>query len=237
MSNYELVFTPASQISIAWFLLVVFLVIGSSILGVYSSSRRLGYRASRRTWGIVLAWLLYLGICTFVVESGFLQDQVLPRLPIFFAALMLLTVAFVLSPWGRQLALGVPLGYLVFFQAFRLPLELVLHSWAAQGTVPLTMTWTGANWDILSGLIAIIVLPLIERWRQAAWVANILGFLLLLNVIRVAIFSAPLPFSWNVIPPLQLAFHSPYFLIGPVCVCGALAGHLILTMSLLKKSK
>jgi len=45
--------------------------------------------------------------------------------------------------------------------------------------------------------------------------------------------SAPLSFAWHVSPPLLLPFHFPYFFIVPVCVGGALAGHIILTRALL----
>ncbi len=30
--------------------------------------------------------------------------------------------------------------------------------------------------------------------------------------------SSPLPIGWNVNPPLLMALHLPYALIGPVCV-------------------
>lgn len=47
---------------------------------------------------------------------------------------------------------------------------------------------------------------------------------------RVAIMSSPLPFAWGPQPPpLLLALHLPYALIGPVCVGGALFGHVVLT--------
>jgi hypothetical protein len=45
----------------------------------------------------------------------------------------------------------------------------------------------------------------------------------------------PLPFAWGVQPPLQLVMYLPYALIGPVCVAGALAGHVILTRALLSR--
>jgi hypothetical protein len=54
---------------------------------------------------------------------------------------------------------------------------------------------------------------------RAAQVFNAAGFLLLLNVMRLAIMSSP---------HLQLMMHLPYAWIGSVCVTGALAGHLIL---------
>jgi hypothetical protein len=56
-----------------------------------------------------------------------------------------------------------------------------------------------------------------------------------LNVMRVVVLSSPLPFGWNVSPPLLLAFHLPYALIAPVCVGGALFGHIVLTRALIKQ--
>jgi putative effector of murein hydrolase len=53
------------------------------------------------------------------------------------------------------------------------------------------------------------------------------------NVMRVAVMSSPLPFAWQVSPPLRLIFQLPFAFIVPVCVGGALAGHIILTRALL----
>jgi hypothetical protein len=118
---------------------------------------------------------------------------------------------------------------------FRLPLELVLHTWVRQGVIPETMTWTGSNWDILSGIAALLLAPLSGRFKAAAWAGNIIGCVLLLNVGRIAILSAPVPFGWHdVTPKLLLPFHLPYALVIPVCVGGALAGHIILTRALLR---
>ena len=38
-------------------------------------------------------------------------------------------------------------------------------------------------------------------------------------------------------PPLLLALHLPYMLIGPVCVGGALLGHIVLTRRLLQTGR
>jgi hypothetical protein len=108
----------------------------------------------------------------------------------------------------------------------------VLHNWAAQGTIPETMTWSGQNWDIVSGVVALAAAPWTGRHRALAWTANLVGAGLLLNVMRVAVMSPPVPFGWGVTPPLLLAWYLPYALIGPVAVGGALAGHIILTRAL-----
>jgi hypothetical protein len=81
--------------------------------------------------------------------------------------------------------------------------------------------------------VTLVVFPWADRYRAVAWFANVVGAFLLLNVMRVALFSSPVPFGWNVTPPLLLAHHLPYALIAPVCVAGALLGHIVLTRALL----
>jgi hypothetical protein len=133
---------------------------------------------------------------------------------------------------GRWWATGLPISVLVAFQGFRLPLEIVLHWWVEDGTIPQTMTWTGSNLDVISGIVAIGAAPFARR-RAVAWLANLVGIVLLANVARVALLSSPVPFGWNVSPPLMLAMHLPYAWIVPICVAGALCGHIVLTRALL----
>ena len=83
--------------------------------------------------------------------------------------------------------------------------------------------------------VALLAAPFATRRRGIAWGANVVGLLLLLNVMRVAILSSPFPFGWGQQPPLLLAWHLPYALIGPECVGGALFGHLVLTRALLRR--
>ena len=167
------------------------------------------------------------------VASGTLAASPMPRIPMFFFAINAAAAVFAFSPAGTWLARGLPVAALVAFQAFRLPLELVLHWWVVERAIPETMTWTGSNLDIISGIVAIIAAPFASRSRAVAWTANIIGIVLLINVGRVATLSSPLPFAWPVTPPLQLVLHLPYAWIGSVCVAGALAGHVVLTRALL----
>ncbi|HLL52759.1 MAG TPA: hypothetical protein VK447_04375, partial [Myxococcaceae bacterium] len=104
-----------------------------------------------------------------------------------------------------------------------------------QGTIPETMTWSGQNLDIITGAVALLAAPFADKSRAAAWIANVVGAALLLNVARVATLSSPLPFAWDVEPKLRLVEHLPYAWIGSVCVAGALAGHVILTRALLAR--
>jgi hypothetical protein len=95
------------------------------------------------------------------------------------------------------------------------------------------MTWTGRNWDIASGVLALVAAPLCKRSMAWAWLANGVGLALLANVVRVVILSSPVPFGWPVSPKLELIYHVPYALIAPVCIGGALIGHIALTRALL----
>lgn len=220
-------FIPASAPSLAAFMVVVVAVIAALLWALQHS-----YRSGRVTVLAAIILALWLGAQALLVASGRMSSLPLNGLSFFFGPILVIWTGLALSPVGRRLATAVPLAALVAFQAFRLPLELVLHAWVAQGTIPQTMTWSGQNWDIVSGLAALVCAPLAVRHRLAARVANIVGFALLLNVMRVAILSSPVPFGWGVQPPLLLAFHLPYALIGPVCVGGALFGHLVLTRAL-----
>ena len=223
-------FHPASTGSVAAFVAIVAAVIVALLWGVHRS-----YRSSKAVLIAAAFLVVWLGALAAVVASGKMPALPMSGLPFFFGSILLVCVGLGLSPVGARLAAGVPLAALVGFHAFRLPLELVLHEWAAQGTIPGTMTWTGQNWDIVSGIAALVCAPLAGRYPAAARFANIVGFALLLNVMRVAIMSSPFPFGWGQQPPLLLGLHLPYALIGPVCVGGALFGHVVLTRRLWQK--
>lgn len=229
---------PASPISVAAFLIIVLFVIAAFVAGTYVAARRDGDASSARAatmrFSVSLAvWLLAFSL---FVSSRAIDAHLFPLIPITFLTLNLIAVGYALSSAGRRLAMNLPLQALVGFQAFRLPLELVLHSWAAQGTIPMAMTWTGANLDIASGITAAALAPFAAR-PAVAWVVNVIGFALLLNVGRVAMMSSPLPFAWDVQPKLLLIAELPYALIAPVCVAGALVGHIVLTRRLLRKGE
>ena len=223
-------FHPASAGSLAVFVAIVVAVVVAFLWAVHRS-----YRTGKAVALAGLALAVWLGGLSALIASGRMTGLPLGGLPFFFAPILLIGLGAGLSPFGGKLAAGVPLVALVGFQAFRLPLELVLHSWAAQGVVPGTMTWTGQNWDIISGITALVCMPLAARHQIPARDANIVGLALLVNVMRVAILSSPVPFGWGQQPPLLLALHLPYAFIGPVCVGGALFGHVVLTRALWKR--
>src|SRR5436190_12168635 len=65
------------------------------------------------------------------------------------AAPILLALAVAFSGLGRRIAATASFAAIVGMQAFRLPLELLMHRAAATGLMPVQMSYTGWNFDII----------------------------------------------------------------------------------------
>lgn len=215
------------------FLSVVAFVVAALVAGVVWAGRRRGEpraRVGRRALAVAVGAALWLGVTALFAESELMRRPgPPPPLMIFFAASMAVALGVALSPLGRQLA-RLPLAALVGFQVFRLPLELVLHEWHAQGVIPVQMTFEGHNFDIVTGVLAGALLlwaRLGDPPRAAYVVVNAVGLALLSAVATIAVLSAPLPIKAYDTPDLLLALHAPYAWIVPFCVGGALAGHVV----------
>ena len=217
------------------FLLVVAFVIACWVVGnARAASPGSGAQRASRAGVAAAVWLVLSALPTL---TGLLAEDggIIPP-PVAFAAFLAVSLAVSLGRWGRDLALAVPLWALVGFQGFRLPLELVLHAWAEAGVAPPQMTWTGQNWDILAGAVALLAVPLVRRRAAFAWVPTVFGSVLLLNVIRVVMRSVPGPLQ--AFPdPVLLPFRFPHVWIGSVCVVGAVVGHVVAFRALALKGE
>ena len=185
----------------------------------------------------VLGWLAFTGL---LGASGYFAH--FERLPPPLLLLMLPTLGFPLmlglSRTGRALGSRLPLALLVLFHAFRFPLELVMHRAAAEGTMPPQMTYTGLNFDIVTGITALVVggLALFGRapqWLLMAW--NALGSLLLAAIIVIAVASLP---QFQAFGPEASRVNTwvayfPFVWLPAGLVSGALLGHVILWRRLL----
>lgn len=222
----HLLFHPADSTS-----LLIFNVF-SALMALLISMAFLKAKVPAR---FLIIFFCVTSVFSYLAIVGLIRDFTIPVIPIFFTTLIAMSFVFsALSP-GKMLAKRFSLPALVAFQSFRFPLELILHHWSTTRVIPETMTWTGQNFDILSGLLALMLCPFISRYRSLAWCYQIVAFGLLLNVLRVALMSMPLPFSWGLENPLQLAMHFPYVLIGPLFVWPALFGHLVIFRKLLNR--
>ena len=147
-------------------------------------------------------------------------------------AAVVLSVGLGVSPVGRRLAAGLPLAVLVGVQGFRLPLELLMHRAYEDGLMPVQMSYSGLNFDIVTGITALIVGALLATGRAGvptarAW--NVMGTLLLVNIISIALLSAPTP--WRVFrdgPANVWITTVPYVWLPTVMVAFAILGHIVI---------
>ena len=118
-----------------------------------------------------------------------------PPFMLMMAALLVLTLAIALGGVGRRITDNASFAVLIGIQAFRLPLELVMHEAARQGIMPAQMSYSGWNFDIATGALAIPIALAAAAGRAPRWLIlgwNLLGLLLLINIVTIAIVSTPL---------------------------------------------
>jgi energy-converting hydrogenase Eha subunit A len=174
---------------------------------------------------------LWLAVVSWLALSGLLGrfDLRPPPMALWFAATLLGPLALALSPYGRRLALALPLGALVGFQAFRLPLELLMHQAAADGIMPVIMSYSGYNFDIVTGITALVLGVAFTRWdvpRSLVIAWNFLGLGLLVVIGTVAFSASPIFLAFGPENVNVWVTSFPYSTMS-VMVGAALFGHVL----------
>lgn len=177
-------------------------------------------------------WLASTGV---LAHLGYFADFDArpPRLLVVLVPVLVGPLWLARSAIGTRLMKETPIAALVGFHAFRLPLELVMHQAAVEGTMPPQMTYTGWNFDIVTGGTAIVVAllaarDLAPRWLLLTW--NALGSLLLLVVVSIALASLPMVHAFGT-EPAQLntwVAYFPFVWLPAALVSSALFGHALL---------
>ena len=225
----------ASALVTGGFVALPLLVAAGFVLACEWADRRLGeseglrQRRTVRVGAAVLTWLLLTALAA---ASGLLGR--FEAIPPPFAGLVLAVtavgIAVPCSPLGTRLVRGLPLWVLVGSQVFRFPLELLMHRAYVEGVMPVQMSYSGWNYDILTGISAGLLGWRLARGRVphrvvAAW--NVLGFVLLVNIVTVAILSTP-AFRWFGNDRLNtFVAYPPFVWLPAVLVTAALLGHVL----------
>jgi hypothetical protein len=200
--------------------------------------------SSARAWSTAAAVVaIWIALPAILAARGAL-DSYAP-LPTLGLAIMLLvtagTIALAFGWFGGKLLAAAPLAAIVGFQAFRLPLELLLHRLHSQGVIPVQMTYSGMNFDIATGVSALVLALALHRRRCPTWLLmawNLVGLALLINIVAVAVLSSPVPFRYFTDPPANLLPSTfPYVWLPTFLVQAALFGHLLVFRALRLKRR
>ena len=155
-------------------------------------------------------------------------------------ASLVLAVGLGMSPVGRSFARGLPLTWLVGFQGFRVLVELLLHRSYEEGLMPVQMSYTGRNFDIVTGITAVLLAVWLAKGRRSrrivtAW--NVMGVALLANVLMIALLSAPTPLRRFMNEPSNVWItHAPWVWLPSVMVVAALFGHVVVFRALSERN-
>jgi hypothetical protein len=224
-------------------LLLVAAVVAMFLWGVAAADKGAAMEAGSKSRGrttfiaaaVLAAWMAYTGLAA--GKGMFLDSQAVP--PPFLRLIvpgLLLVFAAAFSGFGKRLAKHLGYAALIGFHGFRLPLEGLLWWLHHQGRLPVQMTFEGRNLDILTGIGAIVMAVLVRKGiagRKAVMIWNLAGFMLLLNIMSVAILSIPGPLRrFHNEPANTLVLHFPYVWIPGVFVLAAFLGHLLIIRKL-----
>lgn len=215
-----------------------FLALVAALAALFATAtRRSAVRAGGTRLGGALSALLvlaaWLGVSGVLASRGALGDfsRLPPPFMLMAFAYFAATLGLAFSPLGTRLSAEAPLAGLVGFQAFRLPLELWLHAQYEAGVLPVQMTYAGLNFDIATGITAIVVAALIARGKAPrrlvlAW--NCLGLGLLAAIVTIAGLSTPSPLrAFANDPPNTLVAQFPFVWLPTFLVQAALFGHVL----------
>ncbi len=197
----------------------------------------------RRTLGVAIGTAAWLTATAILAASGLLArfDLRPPPFALVFVATLIGTAALAWSPFGRRFAAELPFVALIGFQAFRLPLELVMHRAAVAGIMPNVMTFTGYNFDIVSGASALLLA--LYAWRSkrplprpliALW--NFTGQILLFIIVGVAFAATPVFRAFGDDQLNTWVAEFPYIWIA-ASVAAALFGHIVTLRKLMAEAK
>jgi hypothetical protein len=203
-----------------------------------------GSSAKNKYLPLALAGVLWLAY-SLLAAKGLFLDSIKNTPPAFMPAVIstaLLAAYFALAYKPLQQFNEEGMKYAVAIQTFRLPLEL-LFAWAlALGAMPQQMTFEGRNFDVLVGITAPFVAyfgyvkPVLPKWFLIAW--NFAGLALLVNIVTIAILSAPTNFQvFTNEPHNTIVLTFPYTFIPFFFVPLALFGHLFALKRLFVKQQ
>ncbi|MBU7577952.1 MAG: hypothetical protein KAF40_07810 [Flavihumibacter sp.] len=187
------------------------------------------------SWTVLQAILGLLGVYQ-------QTDSLPPRILVFgFFPALLILVLYLFFGKGKGLIAQTNLRTLTGFHSIRILVEIVLLLLFYFQMTSIHMTVEGHNYDILSGVSAVVVALLAgqtvaEKKNLLLW-WNIICLLLLFNVIARAILSTPSPLQrWAFDQPNLAVLHFPFNLLPTVIVPLVLVAHLIAIKQLTNKT-
>jgi len=222
---------------------VLFIFTSLLTIGILIYAIRLSFHRVRNNKFILLILIWMMVQLILAVRGFYLNFHIFP--PRFLLAVIppLILILYLMVFKYQEYVFPFSLRMLTLIHVIRIPVEIVLWLLYQYELLPLIMTFEGYNWDILAGLSALIMVFVgfdQQKPRKnllLIWNICCLGFLL--NIVTIAVLSAPLPFQQLAFDqPNRAVFYFPFIWLPSVVVPIVLFSHLtsIIKLIHLKKS-
>ena len=185
---------------------------------------------SKKLLIILLSWIAAHGMLAF---KGFYLDSNIfpPRFMFTLVPPIIVMILLFSTRKGKTWIDGLNIQWLTLIHIVRIPVELVLYLISLHQLVPTLMTFEGRNYDIISGITA----PLVYYFTFVThtfnkivllfW--NIVCLALLINIVVLAILSAPSPYQKFAFDnPNRALYYFPFIWLASVIVPLILFSHL-----------
>ncbi len=195
-----------------------------------------------RSMLILVAWMAY--VLTLCFSGIFTNFSLPPRIPMFLVLpFLLFLIYFLTNSKFKPLIDAVPLHWPVYFQSFRLGVELLIYYAFIKDIFPRIVTFEGYNFDILAGLTAPIIGYFVSKKingsKTILVIWNIIGLLLLLNVVIIFNTCIYLPKLWDSSTPMIKPAYGmlPLALLAGIFMPAAVFMHLLSLSTVLRMKK
>lgn len=229
-------------ISLIGFPLVTILFIGLFYNAVKVAIFKTTWTSERKqkiSTRLVIGLLLWALLISGISMSGFTSRfDLFPFNVMPLVALPLLIILSLLFTKGmKDILQQLSLKTLTQLQVFRVFVEVILWMLFLQNLLPVQMTFEGLNWDVISGITALLATYFFINSKPAMVIWNILGLLLLINIVGIAILSMPTPLRiFHNEPANIIVTQFPYAFLPAFLVTLAYTLHFMSLRKLLMKS-
>lgn len=202
------------------------------------------YIAAQRSNKFLLATIVWLLLQAALATAGFYEvvNTVPPRFILLPGPPVVAIIVLFSTAAGRRFIDGLDAKWLTLLHTVRIAVEIILLMLYLQGAVPGIMTFEVSNFDILAGVSALLIFYFayikkkIGRYGLLIW--NLLCLALLINIVIIAILSAPTSLQqFGFEQPNIAVLHFPFVWLPAFIVPLVLFSHLAMIRRLLAGKK
>lgn len=184
------------------FLVLTAICISLICLRLYKTGHKSNSKSPQRSVVIFILILTTWIMAVFAMaKSGFIADfsSLPPRMVLVILPPLVGMIILTRSKRVTDFLNNVSFQEMMYIQAFRIPVEIFLWWLFLDGKISERMSFEGWNYDVLVGItgpvMAVICFGQGRYLRKLAIIWNILGLILLANIVVISVLSFPTPFQ------------------------------------------